>query len=63
MEALGRIPEVGDSFESDGLAVEVLEMEGRRIEKLHITDTREPDSEDDDDKHKKHKKDPDEETV
>ena len=63
MEALGRIPEVGDSFESDGLAVEVLEMDGRRIEKLHVANVRENDSDEDDDKHKNHKKEADEETV
>jgi CBS domain containing-hemolysin-like protein len=63
MEALGRIPEVGDSFESDGLAVEVLEMDGRRIEKLHVANVRENDSDEDDDKRKNHKKEADEETV
>ena len=41
MDALGRIPEVGDVFEANGLSVEVLEMDGRRIENLHISDTRE----------------------
>ena len=40
MEALGRIPEVGDVFEDRGLKVEVLEMDGRRIENVHITDIR-----------------------
>ena len=49
MEALGRIPEVGDSFEADGLAVEVLEMDGRRIENLHITDIREDEDDEDED--------------
>ncbi|MBR2350457.1 MAG: HlyC/CorC family transporter [Clostridia bacterium] len=47
MEALGRIPEVGDSFEADGLSVEVLEMDGRRIENLHITDIREDEDDED----------------
>ncbi len=41
MEALGKIPEVGDIFEDKGLRVEVLEMDGRRIENVHITDIRE----------------------
>ena len=44
---IGRIPEVGDSFEADGLAVEVLEMDGRRIENLHITDIREDEDDED----------------
>ncbi len=48
MEALGRLPEVGDTFEQYGLAVEVLEMDGRRIENVHIVDTRETEDEDED---------------
>lgn len=44
MDALGKIPEVGDVFEANGLSVEVLEMDGRRIENLHISDTRETES-------------------
>ena len=40
MEALGKIPEVGDSFEQFGLSVEVVEMDGRRVESVHITDKR-----------------------
>lgn len=43
MEALGRIPEVGDTFEEFGLAVKVLEMDGRRVENVHVTDLRELD--------------------
>ena len=46
MDALGKIPEVGDVFEANGLSVEVLEMDGRRIENLHVSDTREADDED-----------------
>ena len=45
MDALGKIPEVGDVFEANGLSVEVLEMDGRRIENLHVSDTRESDGE------------------
>jgi CBS domain containing-hemolysin-like protein len=56
MEALGRIPEVGDVFEDRGLKVEVLEMDGRRIENVHITDLRENESESDDDDEKDEKK-------
>ena len=37
MTILGRIPQEGDSFTSAGLSVEVLKMNGRRIENLHIT--------------------------
>ncbi len=47
MEALGRLPEVGDTFEEYGLSVEVLEMDGRRIENVHVVDNR--GSEDDND--------------
>ena len=40
MSILGRIPEVGDRFEAEGLLVEVLEMDARRIENLRIVDCR-----------------------
>ena len=40
MEVLGKIPEVGDSYEEYGLAVEILEMDGRRVESLHVLDKR-----------------------
>ena len=64
MAELGKIPEVGDKFEADGLSVEVLEMDGRRIENLHVTDVREQESEEDDDKPRRSRKDEDaEETV
>ena len=63
MAELGKIAEVGDTFEANGLSVEVLEMDGRRIENLRVTDVRE-DEDDEDDKHKKNKKEEDEqETV
>ncbi len=52
MEALGKIPEVGDIFEDKGLRVEVLEMDGRRIENVRITDER-PAEDDDDNADKK----------
>ena len=48
MDILGKIPEEGDSFESNGLAVEVLKMEGRRIDQLRIVDRRSDDVEDED---------------
>ena len=50
MEVLGKIPEVGDTFEEHGVAVEVLEMDGRRVESVHVLDKREDEDEDDDDK-------------
>ena len=40
MEALGKIPEVGDSFEENGISVEVTEMDGRRVESVHLIDKR-----------------------
>lgn len=55
MEALGRLPEVGDVFEEHGLKVEVLELDGRRIENVHVTDLREDESEEDDDEDSKKK--------
>lgn len=48
MEELEKIPEVGDSFEFCGIKVEVLEMDGRRIENIKVTDLRKSDEEDDD---------------
>ena len=44
MEVLGKIPEVGDSFEEYGLAVEVTEMDGRRVESVHVCDRRDEES-------------------
>ncbi|MBR5144589.1 MAG: HlyC/CorC family transporter [Clostridia bacterium] len=50
MEALGKIPEVGDNFEEFGIAVEVTEMDGRRVETVHVLDKRnEPDNDDEND--------------
>ena len=43
MEVLGKIPEVGDSFEEHGLAVEITEMDGRRVESVHVLDKRSDD--------------------
>ncbi len=48
MEVLGKIPEVGDSFEEYGLAVEVTEMDGRRVESLHVLDKRNDESDEND---------------
>lgn len=36
MEMLGRVPVEGDYFESENLQVKVLEMTGKRIDKIHI---------------------------
>lgn len=60
MAALGKIPEVGDSFESEGLAVEILEMDDKRVENLRIIDIRESEDNDDDDSKEKRKKNSDE---
>ncbi len=49
MDVLGKIPEEGDEFEFRGLGVKVIKMDGRRIEKLHITDNREADGNDEND--------------
>jgi CBS domain containing-hemolysin-like protein len=49
MEVLGKMPEVGDTFEEYGLAVEILETNGKRVEHLKIVDVRESDEDDEDD--------------
>lgn len=48
MTELGKIPEEGDEFESFGLHVKVLKMDGRRVENIHITDVRPTSDEDED---------------
>ena len=55
MTCLGRIPAEGDKFESSGLEVKVLKMDGKRVENVRVTDVREseedgerPDSDEDD---------------
>ena len=48
MDVLGKMPEVGDTFEEYGLSVEILETNGKRVEHLKIVDVRE--SEEDDEK-------------
>ena len=50
MTVLERIPEEGDTFEHMGLKVDVVKMDGRRIETLHIVDDR-PSDDEDDEKH------------
>lgn len=51
MEALAKMPEVGDEFEAFGLSVKVLEMDGRRIENLQVIDNR-PEEDTEEDSHK-----------
>ena len=57
MTVLAKIPEVGDTFEELGLQVEVLQMDGKRIENIKVTDVRksEEDEEEDSDKKEKEK--------
>ena len=57
MEVLGKIPEVGDSFEEYGIAVEVTEMDGRRVESVHVFDRRADESEESDEDEKDEEKD------
>ncbi len=37
METLGRIPQVGDSIDTDGLRLDVLSMDGRRVDQVRLT--------------------------
>ncbi len=55
MSTLGKIPEVGDSFESNGLAAEILAMDDKRVDNLRLMDIREDDEEDDDEREKRKK--------
>ena len=48
MEILGKIPEVGDTFEDRSLSVEIIEMDGRRVEAVHVVDLREDENDDND---------------
>ena len=52
MDVLGKIPEVGDKFEQFGLSVEVVEMDGRRVESVHVTDAREVEGDEENDSEK-----------
>src|SRR3712207_4774955 len=40
MEALGRVPEEGDRFEWEGYSFEVLDMDGRRVDKVLVAPVR-----------------------
>lgn len=41
MDEIGRVPEKGDTFEYHDLTVSVLEMDGKRVEKIRVTRLRE----------------------
>ena len=56
MTALGKIPQEDDTFESSGLQVKVLKMDGKRIENIHVLDIRTSEEEDDDDKNENDEK-------
>ena len=55
MTVLGRIPQENDTFESTGLQVKVLKMDGKRVENIHVIDVRPLD--DDEENNKKDNKD------
>ncbi len=56
MSTLGKIPEVGDSFEALGLAAEILEMDDKRVGNLRVIDIRPDEDEDDDNEHDKRRR-------
>ena len=53
--ALGRIPQENDTFESTGLQVKVLKMDGKRVENIHVIDVRPLEEEDEKNKKEKSK--------
>ena len=55
MTVLGKIPDVGDTFEELGLQVEVLEMDGKRIENVKVVDARPSEDDEEEEKSKKDK--------
>ena len=40
MFALGRVPKVGDVFERDGHVLEVVDMDGNRVDRILVTPAR-----------------------
>ncbi len=63
MTALGRIPAEGDTFIEKGLSVEVMKMDGKRVENIHVLDIRcDEDEDEDEEKRSKKHKDEDEDT-
>ena len=64
MEELGKIPELGDKFESElGLEVEILTMDGKRVEELKIVDIRKTEEELKEEEEKRSKKDEEEDAA
>ena len=64
MEELGKIPELGDKFESElGLEVEILTMDGKRVEELKIVDIRKTEEELKEEEEKRSKKDDEEDAA
>ena len=59
LDNLGKIPEVGDTFDFDNLSVEVLKIDGRRASEIKLVVHPE---EDEDDKNKDKDKDKDKES-
>ena len=53
LDCLGKIPEIGDSFEFGNLSVEVVEVDGRRATEIKITINPVEDDEDEDEKSSK----------
>ena len=47
MTVLGKIPEENDTFEASGLEVRVLNMDGKRVEKVYVKDVRSSDEDGD----------------
>jgi putative hemolysin len=45
MDALGRVPATGDRFEHEGYAFQVLDMDGRRVDKVLVAPIRGADAE------------------
>ena len=49
LDNLGKVPEVGDSFEYDNLSVEVTETDGRRASQIKVIINPIPEEDEDDD--------------
>ena len=39
---LGRVPKTGDHFEDDGRRIEVVDMDGNRVDKVLVSPTTKP---------------------
>jgi putative hemolysin len=42
LSRLGQIPQIGDSFAWDGLSFEIIDMDGRRIDRIMVSETPPP---------------------